>query len=77
MGAEGELRVIDAATGVTVWRKNILQDTGASNLQWGMSASPLVVDDKVIVQPGGSNGRSIVAYDKDSGKRIWGSLDDR
>ncbi len=77
MGAEGELRVIDASTGATVWRKNILQDNGATNLQWGMSASPLIVDDKVIVQPGGSGGRSIVAYNKQTGARAWAALDDR
>ena len=77
MGAEGELRVIQATTGETVWRKNILQDTGASNLQWGMSASPLIVDDRVIVLPGGSKGRSVVAYNKSTGERIWGSLDDK
>lgn len=77
MGAEGELRVIDAATGATLWRKNILTDNGAANLQWGMSASPLIVDDKVIVQPGGSGGRSIVAYNKTTGARLWTSLDDK
>lgn len=77
MGAEGELRVIDAQSGVTVWRKNILHDTGASNLQWGMSSSPLVVDDKVIVLPGGSNGRSVVAYNKTTGERVWAALDDK
>lgn len=77
MGAEGELRVIDAASGVTVWRKNILQDNGAQNLQWGMSASPLIVDEKVIVLPGGSNGRSVVAYNKRTGERVWTSLEDK
>ncbi|MCC7236016.1 MAG: PQQ-like beta-propeller repeat protein [Bryobacterales bacterium] len=77
MGAEGELRVIDARTGTTVWRKNILSDNGARNLEWGMAASPLVVDGLVVVQPGGSNGRSIVAYNKESGERVWSALDDK
>jgi len=77
MGAEGELRVIDAATGATVWRKNILSENGASNLQWGMSASPLIVDGKVIVLPGGSDGRSVVAYNKDTGARVWTALNDK
>ena len=38
LGAEGELRVLDAAKGALVWRRNILSDNGASNLSWGMSA---------------------------------------
>lgn len=77
LGAEGEFRAIDALSGKTLWRKNILQDNGALNIQWGMAASPLVAGGKVIVLPGGSNGKSVVAYDKTSGARLWSALDDR
>jgi len=77
LGATGELRALQAASGAVVWAKNILTENDASNIQWGMSSAPLVIDDKVIVQPGGSRGNSIVAYDRLTGKRIWGSLDDR
>lgn len=77
LGAEGELRCLDAKSGKLVWRKNILEDNGAANLQWAMSASPLVIDGKVIVLPGGGGGRSVVAYDKISGARVWSVLDDK
>lgn len=77
LGAMGELRCLDAATGRVVWRVNILEDNGASNLQWGMSASPLIVGDTVIVLPGGPNGRSVAAYDRRTGRRAWSALDDR
>ena len=77
LGAEGELRCLEAATGKLVWNKNILADNGAANIRWGMSASPLVVDGKVIVTPGGRHGNSVVAYDKLTGKRVWSSLDDK
>jgi outer membrane protein assembly factor BamB len=76
-GAEGELRALDAATGRTIWRKNILSENGARNLEWGMSNSPLVVDDKLITLPGGSPGRSVVAYNLLTGERIWSALDDK
>ena len=77
LGGSGELRAIDAAKGTQVWRTNILQDAGAANLQWGMAAAPLVVDDTVIVLPGGSGGNSVVAYDRRSGRKAWSALDDR
>lgn len=77
LGASGEFRCLDANTGKALWRKNILEENGASNLQWGMAASPLVVDGKVIVLPGGGAGRSVVAYDKLTGARVWGALDDQ
>ncbi len=77
LGAEGELRCLESATGKLIWNKNILADNGAANIHWGMAASPLVVDGKVIVTPGGSHGNSVVAYDKLTGHRVWGSLDDQ
>jgi outer membrane protein assembly factor BamB len=41
-----------------------------------MSASPLIVDDKVVVLPGGSFGKSVVAYNKLTGAPVWKALDD-
>lgn len=77
LGAEGELRCLDAGTGRLLWSKNILRENGAANLQWGVSGSPLVVDDKLIVLPGGSAGKSVVAYDKRTGNSLWHSLSDK
>jgi outer membrane protein assembly factor BamB len=77
LGAEGEFRCLEARTGKLVWSKNILKENGASNLQWGMAASPLIVDDKVIVLPGGTSGKSVVAYNKLTGAPVWRSLNDR
>jgi outer membrane protein assembly factor BamB len=77
LGATGEFRALDAATGRTLWRTDILADAGTQNIEFGMSASPLVVDNTVVVLPGGANGQSVVAYDRQSGKRVWGALDDR
>jgi outer membrane protein assembly factor BamB len=76
LGGEGELRCLDAGTGKLLWRTNILEDAGASNLQWGMAAAPLVVDDNIIVLPGGRGGRSVVAYDRNSGRQAWSTVDD-
>ncbi|MEZ5403362.1 MAG: PQQ-binding-like beta-propeller repeat protein [Bryobacteraceae bacterium] len=75
LGAEGELRCLNAGTGKLIWSKNILKENGASNLMWAMSASPLVVGEKLIVLPGGPE-KSVVAYEKATGKFLWGSQDD-
>jgi len=76
LGAEGDLRCFDAKTGKLNWSKNILKDAGASNLTWGMAGAPLIVDDKVVVLPGGRSGKSIVAYNKLTGAQVWKSLND-
>ena len=75
LGADGELRCLDDSTGKVVWRTNMLKDAGAGNLVWGMSASPLVSGDAVIVLPGGT-GRSVVAYERKTGRPLWNVLDD-
>ncbi|MBI2688374.1 MAG: PQQ-like beta-propeller repeat protein [Acidobacteria bacterium] len=77
LGATGELFVLDAMTGKVIWHKNILTDNGADNITWAMSAAPLIVDDTVVVQPGGASNKSIVAYNKNTGVRVWSSLNDR
>ena len=77
LGATGELRALDESSGRTLWRVNILDDNGGTNLDWGMAASPLVVDDTVVVLPGGPAGRSIVAYDRRTGTRRWSSLSEK
>jgi outer membrane protein assembly factor BamB len=77
LGATGELRCLDANNGSVIWGKNILSDNGAENLQWAQAASPLIVDDKVIVLPGGSGGKSVVAYNKNTGAPVWKVQNDR
>ena len=47
-----------------LWRKNV-KDSGGSEPQWGFSTTPLVFENKVIVQGGGK--ALIMAYDKTTG----------
>ena len=72
LGATGILDCLDARTGQLLWKEHILEDAKAQNLEWGMAGSPLIYGDWVIVSPGGSDQSSLVAYDKHSGKRVWG-----
>ena len=77
LGATGELGALEEGTGRVLWRKNIIEENGATNLDWGMAASPLVVGGTVVVLPGGPEGRSVVAYDRRSGKRVWSAHGDK
>src|SRR5882672_8718175 len=52
LGAQGEFVCLDAATGRLLWRKNVLDEARATCLYFGMSTSPLIVDEKVIVLSG-------------------------
>ncbi len=74
LGATGELRALDAATGASIWRTNILEDSGAANLIWGMAASPAFLDGAVLVAPGGPDG-AVIAYELQTGAIRWRALD--
>ena len=76
LGALGELRCVAADTGKQLWRRNVVDENQAPNLVYGVSASPLIVDEKVIVMSGGPNGKSVAAYHKVTGEPIWKSFDD-
>jgi outer membrane protein assembly factor BamB len=76
LGAVGECHCLDAATGRVLWHRDTLKDSGAANLHWAQSASPLIVGDKLILVPGGPHGHSVVACAKSSGDPIWAVRDD-
>ena len=76
LGGNGDLSCLEARTGRTVWTMNVLEKFGGSNIVWGISESPLVVGDKLLVNAGGPNA-SIVALSKRDGSLLWKSQSDR
>jgi outer membrane protein assembly factor BamB len=73
LGATGVLLCLDAATGEQRWTVNILEKR--DNVPWGMSGSPLVYDQVVVVNPGaqgdGGKGRALEAYDRATSREVW------
>ncbi|HET8774078.1 MAG TPA: PQQ-binding-like beta-propeller repeat protein, partial [Thermoanaerobaculia bacterium] len=74
-GASGDLTVLEAASGKVVWTANVLSKFGGSNISWGLSESPLILSDRILVNAGG-RGASIVALRKTDGSLIWRSQSD-
>ena len=73
LGSSGMLNCLELETGKLVWSKDILRDNDAKLNEWGMSGSPLVADDLVVVSAGGRNNRSLVAYRAATGEFAWGA----
>ncbi len=71
LGAAGHLRCLDAGTGDLLWSANVLEQTGADNLSWGLSGAPLVLDGRVYVTSSGTTRPSVLAYELESGKLAW------
>ena len=75
LGGEGDLSCLETRTGRIVWTMNVLQKFGGSNITWGISESPLIVGEKLLVNAGGQNA-SVVALNKKDGSLIWKSQSD-
>lgn len=71
VGASGNFVCLDGATGNLLWRHDLLTEHQASLPEWGMSGSPLIVGDRVVVSAGGPKGHSLVAYNCDTGDLVW------
>lgn len=72
-GATGLLNCLDLATGARLWSKDIVAESGREMPTWGVAGSPLVVGSRVFIHAGGTNERSRVALDLDTGRFVWGA----
>ena len=72
MTAAGHLACLNTINGDIIWQVT-MEDFGGKVPVWGYAESPLVDDNKVICTPGGPQG-TLLALDKDTGKKIWQSV---
>ncbi len=75
ISAYGKLVCLNAKDGTEVWTRNLAWDFGSKTPHYGFATSPLLLDDRVIVQAGGKgvlgDGRSLVALTIESGEVLW------
>jgi len=76
LGALGTLACVDASNGKSKWQHEIIAENHGAIPSYGIAASPLIVNDKLIVLSGAGNGRSVLCFDKSTGKLLWSALDD-
>jgi outer membrane protein assembly factor BamB len=71
LGATGILNALSPVTGELLWQRNICRDAEADVLEWGMSGSPLVWNETVIVDAGGTQNKAVIAYSVSDGSILW------
>lgn len=75
-GVTGTLQCLDLSSGQLVWRREILKDFKLDANFFGVGATPLVEGDLLIVNVGADNGSigpTVAAFDKKTGKMVWGA----
>lgn len=75
LGALGHLLCLDADSGKPVWEKDLAKEYGVKEFT-GITASPLIEGDLLILQICARPGAGVVALDLRTGKEAWKALDD-
>jgi outer membrane protein assembly factor BamB len=74
IGATGEMVCLNAE-GEKQWSANILELAKAKNIKWGLTGSPLIVDDLVIahagIDPQAPAGSALIAFEQATGEIRW------
>ena len=67
LSKDGKAFCLDAESGKVIWQKNLLGDLEIERTTWGLSGSPLVIDNFAIYNAGAVG----VALNKDDGSVVW------
>ncbi len=76
LGTMGHLHCFDATTGSVKWQKDLRQGYAIKMPVWGIAATPLIHEEKIILQIGGAENAGVIALDKSTGTELWRSLND-
>lgn len=68
----GHLTCLNAVTGDPIWDKNLIKEYGGRNIKWGMNETINILDDMLILTPGGSR-YNIIALNRFYGQILWSS----
>ncbi|MHC5065206.1 MAG: PQQ-like beta-propeller repeat protein, partial [Planctomycetota bacterium] len=64
------LGAFSANDGEMIWQKDLIEEFGLRQPRYGFSSSVLVIDDQVILQVGAGEGKSVAAFDRESGEML-------
>lgn len=70
LSGKGILSCMNAQNGKSIWQKEILEEYGGRNIEWGFNETVVIHEDKLICTPGGTQ-HNVIALNRHSGKLIW------
>lgn len=71
LGSQGDFAALATADGAKKWALSLPATFQAQRPQWGYATSAIVVDELVIVESGGREGKCYAALDKTTGETRW------
>lgn len=74
-GVEGMLHCLKLATGQVIWKRNLNAEFKIKPNFFGVGTNPLIEKNMLIINVGAKGGPGVAAFDKMTGKMIWGTDD--
>jgi len=75
-GAEGVLTCVDFETGGLIWQRPVNKDYRVPQGFFGTGTAPVIEENLILLNVGGSGGNGVVALDKATGETVWTTSDD-
>lgn len=72
-GVMGKLHCLLLTTGQVIWKRDILREFKLPQNFFGVGATPLLEGNLLIVNVGAETGPCVAAFDKRTGKMVWGA----
>lgn len=67
----GRFCALSLSKGEIAWSTSLVSDFGANTPRWGFSTSPVLIEDMVILETGGTEQRAVTAFDAKTGDIRW------
>ena len=71
LGAEGFLHCLNLNTGDVIWKHELRKEYEIPEAFFGVGATPILEDNKLIVLVGGQPNSGVVAFDAKTGNKLW------
>ena len=72
-GAQGRLHCLKLETGALYWKRNLPAEFKVPQDFFGISSTPLIEGDLLIVTIGAPGGPTVAGFDKLTGRMVWGA----
>jgi len=71
LSAYGKLTALSRKDGKFLWQVDFIKFFGSTTPRWGYASSPVMVDNKIIMEVGGTENRTFMAFNKADGSILW------
>ncbi len=76
LGVQAQLHCLELSTGRVLWKRDLKSEFDLTLDFFGVGGAPLLEGNKLIVNIGATKGPCVAAFDKHTGKMLWGAGDE-